>query len=83
MQAISTGHDHNNDFVVYWQVFFFMYGRYGSFDNIYNDLQPSGARVFEFTDGQPGFRTWIRLADGRKEQEFYLYPGMGSLAQPR
>lgn len=83
VQAISTGHDHNNDFVVYWQDFFFMYGRYGSFDNIYNDLQPSGARVFEFTDGQPGFRTWIRLADGRKEQEFYLYPGMGSLAQPR
>ena len=76
VQAVCTGHDHNNDFVLYWQGFFSIYGRYGAFDNVYNDLQPTGARVFEFTLGQPGFRTWIRLSDGSKIQELYLYPGL-------
>ena len=79
VQAVCTGHDHNNDFVLYWQGFFFIYGRYSCFDNIYNDLQPSGIRVFEFTLGDPGFRTWIRLADGRRIQELYLYPGLKRL----
>ena len=80
VQAVSTGHDHNNDFVLYWQGFFMIYGRYGGCDTVYNDLKPSGARVFEFTEGENGFRTWIRLADGRVEQELYLCPGMKSLS---
>ena len=79
VEAVSTGHDHNNDFVAYWQGFFFIYGRYGCFDNVYNDLQPSGVRVFEFTQGKKGFRTWIRLADGSKIQELHLYPGLKRL----
>jgi 3',5'-cyclic AMP phosphodiesterase CpdA len=72
VQAICTGHDHNNDFVIRWQDFYFIYGRYTCFDNIYGDLQPSGVRVFEFTLGEKGFRTWIRLSDGSIEQEQYL-----------
>lgn len=81
VEAISTGHDHNNDFVLLWQGFFLIYGRYGGCDTVYNDLKPSGARVFEFTEGEPGFRTWIRLADGRVEQELCLTPGMKTLTQ--
>lgn len=79
VQAVSTGHDHNNDFVLYWQGFFFIYGRFGGCDTVYNDLKPNGARVFEFKDGDPGFRTWIRLSDGRVEQELHLVPRMKAL----
>ena len=79
VQGVCTGHDHNNDYVMLWQGFFLIYGRYGGCDTVYNDTKPSGARVFEFTEGDPGFRTWIRLQDGRKEQEMYLYPEMKGL----
>ena len=81
VQGVSTGPDHNNDFVLLWQGFFFIYGRYSGCDTVYNDLKPNGARVFEFTEGQPAFRTWIRLSDGRIEQELTLTPGMSTLTQ--
>ncbi|MBO4475168.1 MAG: metallophosphoesterase family protein [Bacteroidales bacterium] len=80
VQGVVTGHDHNNDFVMLWQGFFFIYGRYGGCDTVYNDLKPNGARVFEFTEGDKGFRTWIRFSDGRVEQERYLFPGMKTLS---
>lgn len=81
VQAMVTGHDHNNDFVMLWQGFFFIYGRFSGCDTVYNDLKPNGARVFEFTEGEPGFRTWIRLSDGRIEQEMLLQPGMKNLSR--
>ena len=83
VQGIVCGHDHNNDYTLLWKGFFFIYGRYSGGDTVYNDLKPNGARVFEFTQGDDGFRTWIRLCDGRVEQELYLYPGMKSLTSPR
>lgn len=76
VRGIVTGHDHNNDYVMLWRGFFLIYGRYGGCDTVYNDLKPSGARVFEFTAGESGFRSWIRLSDGRVEQELSLVPGM-------
>ena len=80
VQAMVTGHDHNNDFVLMWQGFFFIYGRYSGCDTVYNDLYPSGARVFEFTDGDKGFRTWVRVyGKPTVEQDLYLFPGMDSL----
>ena len=81
VQGISAGHDHNNDFILNWQGFFLMYGRYSGGDVVYNDLKPNGARVFEFTEGDEGFRTWIRLSDGRIEQDFYLRPNMKNVSQ--
>lgn len=83
VQAIVTGHDHNNDYVMLWQEFFQIYGRFSGCDTVYNDLKPNGARVFEFTEGDDGFRTWIRLNGGKVEQELYLYPGMKNLSSPR
>lgn len=83
VRAIVTGHDHNNDFALLWQDFFFIYGRFGGCDTVYNDLKPSGARVFEFTRGDDGFRTWIRLYGGTVEQELYLWPGMVGLSAER
>ena len=40
---------------------FLMFGRFGGCDTVYNDLKPSGARVIELTEGEPGFRSWIRI----------------------
>ena len=83
VQAMVTGHDHNNDFVLMWQGFFFIYGRYSGCDTVYNDLKPSGARVFEFTAGDDGFRTWVRIDGGAIEQDIYLFPGMKTLSDKR
>ena len=83
MQGVVTGHDHNSDVVMLWQDFFLIYGRYSGGDVVYNDLKPNGARVFEFTEGDDGFRTWIRLSGGRTEQDLYLYPGIKNLTTPR
>ena len=80
VQAMVCGHDHNNDFVMLWQGFYFIYGRFSGCSTVYNDLKPNGARVFEFTSGDPGFRTWVRLSDGRIEQPMYLYPGRKNLS---
>ena len=83
VQGIVTGHDHNSDYVMLWQNFFLIYGRFSGCDTVYNDLKPNGARVFEFTEGDDGFRTWVRLYGGKVEQELYLYPGMKNLTTPR
>ena len=83
VQAIVTGHDHNDDFVMKWRDFFFIYGRFSGCDTVYNDLKPNGARVFEFKEGDDGFRTWVRLYGGKIEQDLYLYPGMKNLTTPR
>ncbi len=83
IQGIVTGHDHNSDFVMLWQNFFLVYGRFSGCDTVYNDLRPNGSRVFEFTRGDDGFRTWVRLSGGRIEQDLYLYPGMKNLSSPR
>lgn len=83
MQATVSGHDHDNDYVILWQNFFFIYGKFSGGDTVYNDLKPNGARVFEFTEGDDGFRTWVRLNTGDIEQKLYLYPGMVNLSTPR
>ena len=83
VQGVVCGHDHNNDYAMLWKGFFFIYGRYSGGDTVYNDLKPNGARVFEFTEGDDGFRTWIRLCDGRVEHELYLFPGMKNLTSTR
>lgn len=81
--ATVTGHDHDNDFVMLWQGFLMIYGRFSGCDTVYNHLKPNGARVFEFTEGDDGVRTWIRLSDGRTEQETYLFPSMKTLSDAR
>lgn len=81
VQGIVNGHDHNNDFVLLWQKFYFIYGRYSGCDTVYNDLKPNGARVFEFTEGSPVIHTWIRLSDGRTEQDLKLTPFAKKLTQ--
>lgn len=69
VQGVFVGHDHDNDYAVMWQDILLAYGRYTGGDTVYNNL-PNGARVIELTEGKPGFRSWIRLKDGRIAQDF-------------
>lgn len=68
VQGVFVGHDHDNDYAVMWQGILLAYGRYTGGDTVYNNL-PNGARVIELTEGEKGFRTWIRLKDNHVEQE--------------
>ena len=85
VKAIVTGHDHDCDYVLPYGGINFIYGRFSGGDTIYNHLGPngyipsdthtapgtvSGCRVFRFTAGEPGFRTWVRLFGGEIRQDF-------------
>ena len=73
VQAIVCGHDHDNDYVMLWRGMFLLYGRFSGCDTVYNNLKPNGARLFEFTEGQDGFRSWVRLYGGETTQDL-RYP---------
>lgn len=64
VKAIVTGHDHDNDYAMKWNNMYFIYGRFSGCDTVYNHLKPNGARIFEFTEGQTGWTSWIRLSTG-------------------
>ena len=66
-----VGHDHDNDYVVYWKGILLGYGRYTGGNTVYNHLT-NGARVFEINENSRTFDTWIRLKDGTTS--FVKYP---------
>lgn len=80
--AIATGHDHDCDYVLEYGPVAFIYGRYSGGDTVYNHLgaegrstgKLSGARVFEFNSGEPGFNTWVRLQGGLIQQPLHIEP---------
>ncbi|MBQ4286642.1 MAG: metallophosphoesterase family protein [Bacteroidales bacterium] len=76
VQAIVCGHEHNNDFVMQYKGIMLIYGRFSGCDTVYNDLKPNGARVFEFSRGERGFYTWVRLNSGEVEHRIFLDPPM-------
>lgn len=65
-----VGHDHNNDYAVSWHGILLAFGRYSGGNTVYNDL-PNGARVIELTEGERGFRTWIRTAAGINQETIF------------
>lgn len=69
VQAIICGHDHDDDYAMQWRGLFLIYGRFSGCDTVYNNLKPNGARVIELTEGQPGFRSWIRCFGGEVCQD--------------
>ena len=79
VEAIVCGHEHDNDFVLKHGEMFYIYGRFSGCDNVYNRVGVSGARIFEFTQGQPGFRTYVRLYNRGIEQDLTLKRGMKHL----
>ena len=64
IMATFVGHDHDNDYAVLRHEIMLAYGRYTGGNTVYNNLKPNGARVIELTEGEKGFRTWIRLRGG-------------------
>jgi Predicted phosphoesterases, related to the Icc protein len=70
VMGIFVGHDHNNDYAVSWHGILLAFGRYTGGDTVYNDL-PNGARVIELTEGERGFRTWIRTAAGTTQETLF------------
>jgi 3',5'-cyclic AMP phosphodiesterase CpdA len=59
--ATFVGHDHDNDYAALWEDMLLVYGRYSGANTVYNNLKPNGCRVIELTEGETGFKTWIRL----------------------
>lgn len=62
IKGVFVGHDHDDDYAVYWKGILLAYGRYTGGDTVYNNLT-NGARIIELTEGEEGFNTWIRLKD--------------------
>lgn len=74
VMGIFVGHDHDNDYAVAWYNILLAYGRYTGGSTEYNNL-PNGARVVELTENERSIHTWIRLRDGKIEQETYFPNG--------
>ena len=72
IQAIVNGHDHDCDYVMDYGNMYYIYGRFSGCDTTYNHLGPSGARIFQFTQGTRSFRTWVRLQGGEVRQDIVL-----------
>ena len=80
VHSIVCGHEHDNDFVLKHGNMFYIYGRFSGCDNVYNNVGPSGARIFEFTKGEPGYRTYVRkYGQEHIEQDIHLKRGMKHL----
>ena len=63
-----VGHDHVNNYVTPWHGILLGYGQFTGGRTTYTDGR-RGARVFELTEGERGFRTWIRMGDGSVKDE--------------
>lgn len=61
-----VGHDHVNDYSVNWKGILLCYGRFTGSKTTYHDIpEGNGARVIELTEGERGFKTWVRLKGGK------------------
>ncbi|MEG1545557.1 MAG: metallophosphoesterase family protein [Tannerellaceae bacterium] len=67
-----VGHDHDNDYAVYWKGILLAYGRFSGGPTEYNNL-PNGARIIEMTESTRTFRTWIRTQHGTEQLTIYPY----------
>lgn len=63
VKGVFVGHDHDNDYAVFWKNILLAYGRYTGGNTVYNNLS-NGARVIELNENDANFKTWIRLKEG-------------------
>lgn len=63
MLGVFVGHDHDDDYAVFWKGILLAYGRYTGGDTVYNNLT-NGARIIELKEGENSFDTYIRLRGG-------------------
>lgn len=62
-----VGHDHVNDYVVYWNGLLLGYGRFTGGKTVYHDVPGgNGARVIELQEGARSFRSWIVLKGAQR-----------------
>ncbi|MCM3631172.1 metallophosphoesterase family protein [Paenibacillus glycanilyticus] len=64
VHGIFVGHDHVNDFQGELHGIKLCYGRASGYNTYGKDGFARGARVIQLTEGESGFRTWLRLEDG-------------------
>lgn len=62
VHGVFCGHDHDNDYIATEGNIALVYGRYSGDQTVYNNLE-KGIRIIELTEGDFGFRTWIRQRD--------------------
>lgn len=63
VMGVFVGHDHDDDYAVFWKGILLSYGRYTGGNTVYNNLA-NGARVIELKEGERSFNTYIRLKGG-------------------
>lgn len=63
VNGVFVGHDHNNDYALWFNDIVLAYGRYTGGSTVYGDL-PNGARVIVLTEGDKGFESYIVTAGG-------------------
>lgn len=64
VKGVFVGHDHDDDYAVFWKGILLAYGRYTGGNTVYNHLT-NGARVIELDENAAdSFKTWIRLKEG-------------------
>ena len=65
--GVFVGHDHDDDYAVYWKGILLAYGRFTGGNTEYNHV-PNGARVIEMKEGERSFRSWIRTKAGVEQE---------------
>lgn len=64
VKAVCVGHDHDNDFVAMYGDVALIHGHYSGGIAPYH-LVSCGARLYELTEGNDSFETWVRLESTR------------------
>lgn len=78
IDAFVFGHDHDSDCALMYMNKFLIYGRFSGYNSVYNNLKPGGVRLFEFSEKEAGFRSWIRLFTKEKQQDYHYPEGFKS-----
>jgi 3',5'-cyclic AMP phosphodiesterase CpdA len=63
IMATFCGHDHDDDYSVYYHDILLSYGRYSGCNTVYNHLR-NGARVILLKEGERIFESWIHIRGG-------------------
>jgi 3',5'-cyclic AMP phosphodiesterase CpdA len=64
--GVFCGHDHINDYLGELHGIKLVYGRATGYNTYGRWFYRRGARIIRLRSGEPGFETWLRLANGRK-----------------
>jgi len=67
VMGLFVGHDHNNNYITEYKGLSLGYGAFSGGKTVYFDLPcGNGGRVITLTEGERGYKTWIRLHTGQQ-----------------